>query len=225
MHLLHREGESIEALDNIRFVYEIPAMLAGGAAVLDAALAAWPAVLVIIDTVRAFTRHPAHRNDSNAVQADYDVSNLLRELAAKHRTSLVGIDHTRKLPGDVIDAVIGTSGTTAGCDSVIGMARTPGGDMVLTARGREHEELSYAMRFNGTAGAFGWEIFGSGDEARMSGEREEIIELLRHEAPLTPARIALMLRKNANAVRALLSRMVAAGRITKQGFGYVLSVK
>lgn len=223
MHNLHREGESIDALDNIRFVYQIPPMMKGGAAALDAALTEWPALLVIIDTVRAFTQMRT-RTDSNAVQADYDTSNVLRELAAKHRTAIVGVDHTRKTAGDVIDAVIGTSGTTAGCDAVMGMARTPGGDMVLTARGREHEELSYSMRFSSAPGTFGWEIYGSGDEASMSAERSEIVELLRHEAPLTPAKIALLLRKNANTVRSLLYRMVSAGRISKQsGGGYALN--
>ncbi len=222
MRKLQRPGDSVEALDNIRFVYSIPPMLAGGAAVLDAALTEWPALLVIIDTVRAFTRI-RQRGNTDAVQVDYDVSDTLRQLAAKHRTALIGVEPTRKMPGDVIDSVIGTSGTTAGCDAVVGLSLTPGGDTVLTARGREHEELSYAMRLNNSPDKFGWEIFGSGDEARQSSERAEIIELLRHEAPLTPAKVALMLKKNANAVRAMLSRMVAAGRIVKQGNGYVLA--
>jgi hypothetical protein len=222
MRKLYRGGElALENLDNIRFVYETPAMAAGGLARLDATLAAWPAQLVVIDTVRAFAR--SMDRETNVVQRDYLQSNLLRQLADKHRVAIIGVDHTRKAPGDVIDTVIGTTGVTAGCDAVCGMVRTPNGDTVLTSRGREHEELNYAMRFSNDPNDFGWEIYGSGEEAQLSAEREEIIELLRHEAPLMPARIAMLLKKNANTVRVLLSRMVVAGLVHKQEKGYVLS--
>lgn len=160
-----------------------------------------------------------------------DLADLARATAALNRaesrllTAIVGVDHTRKMPGDVIDAVIGTTGTTAGCDAVIGMARTPNGDTVLTARGREHEELTYALRFDATPGSFGWGIFGSGDDAQTSAAREEIKELLRNEGPLSPAKAALLLRKNVNTVRSTMWRMATAGQVTKQGNAYVLAAR
>ena len=79
------------------------------------------------------------------------------------------------------------------------------------------------MKFNPGEAGFGWEIFGAGDEARLSEERQDILELLRHEAPLTPAKVALLLRKNANTVRRLLSMLAADGRIVKESKGYVLA--
>jgi hypothetical protein len=222
MRRLHQKGESIAALDNIRFVYAISPMLTGGIAELDALLTVESAALVVIDTVRAFARTRTKGNES-IVEADYNVSNMLRELAQKHACALVGVDHSRKAAGDVIDSVIGTSGVTAGCDAVIGLVRSASGDTVLTARGREHEELTYSMRFNNSPGDFGWQILGSGEDAALTEERRDILELLKHEAPLKPAKIALLLKKNANAIRRLLSKLASDGKVTKQGNGYVLS--
>jgi predicted ArsR family transcriptional regulator len=49
------------------------------------------------------------------------------------------------------------------------------------------------------------------------------LELLRHEAPLKPQKVALLLRKNANTVRWHLSELVKDGKVVKQASGYVLS--
>ena len=179
--------------------------------------------LVVIDTMRAFAKIRGKRDD--IVEADYALVSALRHLAVKHATAMVVVDHSRKGAGDVIDVVIGTTGITAACDCVAGMVRAPGGDVVLTARGREHEELTYSMRFESDAKNFGWSIYGSGEEAAMSAERGEIITLLRAEAPLQPAKIALLLRKNANATRVLLTRMVAGDLVVKQAGGYVVKSK
>jgi RecA-family ATPase len=221
MRKLRRDGDSVDALDNIRFVYQARPLLSGGLDELAATLSEWPADLVIIDTIRAFARSAGRPAD--VVQRDYSVSDAIRQIAAKHQTAIIGVDHQRKAPGDVIDSVMGTTGTTAGCDAICGLTRQSSGDSVLTARGREHEELSYALRFGSKDGSFGWEIYGSGEDARMSAEREEIAELLRHEAPLMPARIATLLKKNANTTRVMVSRMAADGQIVKSSKGYVLS--
>jgi len=221
MRKLYRENADVSPLEDIRFVYKIAPMLAGGAAELDEALTNWPADLVIIDTMRAFARIQGRKED--IVDTDYAITTLLREIAQKHRCAIVAVDHTRKAPGDLIDTVMGTTGVTAGCDAVCGMERTTSGDVILTARGRDHEEVSYSLRFNGKEDTFGWEIFGSGDDAKLSAEREEIIELLRNEAPQTAKQVAYLLRKNANTIRGLMWRMALDGSITKQSNGYVLS--
>jgi hypothetical protein len=222
MRKLHPDEDKIPLLDNIRFIYRALPLLGGGAEELSAALEEWPAILVVIDTVRAFSP-PAGKRSDDIVGADYQLMDVLRRIADKYHAAIVGVDHSRKMGGDVVDSLIGTTGRSAGCDALIAMTRGASGDVLMTARGREHEELSYSMRFsNGDGDDFGWSVYAVGDEALLSDQRQEIIELLRHEAPLTPAKIALLLRKNANTVRVLLSRMVSDGRIVKQGKAYVL---
>lgn len=221
MRQLLAHDEDRKPLANIRFVYAISPMFGGGLQELDAALVDAPADLVIIDTMRAFSRIRGRKDD--IVELDYRIATTLREASMRHDTAIVGVDHSRKAPGDVIDSVMGTTGITAGCDAVCGMERTANGDSVLTARGRDHEELSYALRFSKDAGDFGWRVFGTGDDARNSEAREEVILLLKHEAPLQPAKIALLLKRNANTVRSLLYRMVMDGTVLKHAGGYFLA--
>ena len=60
---------------------------------------------------------------------------------------------------------------------------------------------------------------GEGAEIGMSEARQEIVELLTDEAPLRPARIAELLRKNAVTVRRLLMKMAADDVVRKDKSG------
>jgi hypothetical protein len=150
--------------------------------------------------------------------------NVLRQLAEKHQTALVVVHHLRKAAAESgLDCVAGTTGLTAAADAVWTMKRLPGGDFVLDITGREMEDRSYGLRF-GQDEPFGWAIVGEGAGVGLSEERQEIVELLRDEAPLQPAKIAAMLRKNAVTVRRLLQKLYADGLVHKnRDGGYCLS--
>lgn len=209
------------ALGNLHFIYRVKPLLTGGAAELDAYLTAHPAELVVIDTLLAIVRAG---NNRDVLRSDYNEMNVLRQLAEKHRTAMVVVHHLRKAIAETgLDAVAGTTGLTAAADAVWTIKRLPGGDFLLDITGREMEDRTYGLKF-GAGEPFGWRIIGEGPEVGLTEERQEILELLRDEAPLKPAKMAAMLRKNAVTVRRLLQKLHADGFVQKnRDGGYCLS--
>src|SRR5262249_46936948 len=191
------------ALQNIEFIYHLFPLLAGGAAQLDAYLAEKPAELVIIDTLLAVVKASSNRD---LLRGDYSEGTVLRELAEKHKTAILVVHHLRKMGAEYgLDAVAGTTGLTAACDAVWVLKRGGTGECLLEVTGRETEEQTYALRFN-TGEPFGWKLMAEGPGVGLSEERQEILELLKDEAPLKPAKMALLLKKNAVAVRRLVQK-------------------
>ena len=131
-------------LQNIKFVYQIKPLLAGGAAQLDQFLTDHSVELVVIDTLLSFVRASSSRD---IMRAEYNEVNILRELATKHNTAIVVVHHLRKSGADYgLDAVAGTTGVTAAADAVWTLKKMPGGDCVLDITGREMENKSIALR-------------------------------------------------------------------------------
>jgi hypothetical protein len=191
--------------------------MTGGAAQLDLFLAANRSDLVIIDTLLAFVS--AHSGRRDVLRGDYAEVNLLRQLAEKHNNAILGVAHSRKAAGDVVDSIIGTSGTTAACDSVWKLQRMSSGEASLDIRGRELEEALYGLKFNSGA-PFGWQVIGEGAEVGMSEERRDILLVLQQEGAKKPADIARLLgNKNAVTVRRLLQKLAYDGLIRLQPNG------
>lgn len=207
-----------EFLDNIAFVYQADALMVGGAAQIDAYLTEHPCVLVVIDTFFAISKQ-AGRKDLDILQSDYNTINVLREICQRHGCAMLLIHHARKAEGDGVDVVLGTSGISAACDAIWSLKKTPHGDYLLTVRGREMEEVIYGMHFE-NADPFGWRITGTGEEATLSAERRDMLDLLRTEGPLAPKTMATMLRKNPNTVRRLIQKLAEGGLVTKDGETY-----
>ena len=205
-------------LNDIAIVYQADALMAGGAAQIDAHLTENPCVLVVIDTFFAISKQ-AGRKDLDILQSDYNTINVLREICEKHGCGMLLIHHARKAEGDGVDVVLGTSGISAACDAIWSLKKTPQGDAFLTVRGREMEEVIYGMRFD-NADPFGWRITGTGEEATLSTERRDILDLLRNEGPQVPKMIATLLKKNANTIRRLLQKLVKDGFVTKNSETY-----
>jgi len=207
-----------DSLKNIYFVYSVEALMAGGAAQIDAYLTENPCVLVVIDTFFAISKQ-AGRKNIDILQADYNTINVLREICQKHGCAMLLIHHARKADGDGVDVVLGTSGISAACDAIWSLKKTPHGDCLLTVRGREMEEVVFGMRFeNGEP--FGWRITGSGEEAVLSTERRDILDLLRNDGPQVPKVMATLLKKNPTTVRRLLQKLSVDGLVTKDGETY-----
>jgi hypothetical protein len=203
-------------LQNVSFIYQIPPLMTGGAAQLDAFLTANPSELVIADTMLALVS--AHSGRKDVVRGDYAEVNMLRQIAEKHRTAFVCVHHSRKAAGDAVDSMIGTSGTTAACDSVWQLKRLGTGEGGLAVKGREIEEIEYALKFN-TGQPFGWQVIGEGAEVGMSSERRDIITVLEQEGALKPAQIARALVKNSVAIRRLIQKLAFDGLIRRQPNG------
>jgi hypothetical protein len=204
-------------LQNIAFIYQIDPLMTGGAAQLDAFLAANPSELVIADTMLALVA--AHSSRKDVVRGDYTEVNTLRQIAEKHKTALVCVHHSRKAAGDAVDSMIGTSGTTAACDSVWQLKRLSTGEAALEVKGREIEEAEYALKFNSDA-PFGWQVIGEGAEVGMSQERRDIITVLQMEGAKRPADLARLLgNKNVVTVRRLIQKLALDGLIRRQGDG------
>jgi predicted ATP-dependent serine protease len=209
------------ALGNMHFIYQLDPLMSGGALQLDAYLEVNPASLMIIDTLLAVVRANGKRD---VLRSDYEEVNVLRQLAEKHDVAIIVVHHLRKMGADYgLDAVAGTTGITAACDAVWTLRRQSGGECLLEITGREMEEKTYSLKFS-DGDPFGWKLIGEGEQVKLSEERREIIELLRDEAPLKPAKIAILLKKNAVTVRRLLQRLVLDGIVHRNNSGgYVLS--
>ena len=204
-------------LQNVAFIYQIDPLMTGGAAQLDAFLTANPSELVIADTMLALVS--AHSGRKDVVRGDYTEVNTLRQIAEKHKTAFVCVHHSRKAAGDAVDSMIGTSGTTAACDSVWQLKRLSTGEASLEVKGREIEEAEYALKFNSGA-PFGWQVIGEGAEVGMSQERRDIITVLQQEGAKKPADIARLLgNKNVVTTRRLIQKLAFDGLIRKQGDG------
>lgn len=197
-------------LQNIEFIYKIPALLAGGSQYLENYLAARCPALVIIDTLFAFTGSTSTNRD--VVQADYQRIKTLGEIAARQGTAILVVHHLRKGTGGGIDAVMGTTGTTAAADCIWTLERSDT-NTVLEIVGRELEEQTLALHLDLASEFPGWQLLGDGPTVLANEERQDIYDLLWEEGPLKPEQIARKLTKNGGAVRRLLRKMVESTQI------------
>lgn len=202
-------------LNNIKMVYEIPPLLAGGAAILDKHLEEHPAEVVIIDSLLALVRQAGRGKSVDVMQADYNVTNTLRQIAEKHGITILLIAHTRKAPGDAIDTVQGTMGLVAATDAIWVLSRDSRGTF-LTTTGRE----IYASIFGlSLVRDRGWKITGEGDEVEQGVERREILDLLRENGPMKLTSIARTVHKSVSTVHNLLGKLSESGLVIRSHYG------
>jgi len=203
-------------LQNIRFRYTLKSLADGGAAELDHILSSGNYGLVIIDT---FLRLAKAGGSRDVMRSEYAEIAQLQELAQRHKLAMLLVHHTRKMAAESgLDTVAGTTGITAACDAVWTLRKQPNGECVLEITGREMEELTLGLKLQ-TGDPFGWQLTAEGAEVGMSEARQEIVELLKDDAPLAPARIAGLLRKNAVTIRRLLQKLAAADVVRKDSSG------
>lgn len=204
-------------LQNIEFRYVLKSLSEGGAEELDTLLKGSNYRLLVIDTFLRMAK--AGGSNRDATRSEYAEVAQLQELAQRRQIATVLVDHTRKMGAENgLDTVSGTTGKTAACDAVWTLKKLSTGDAVLEVTGREMEEQTLGLRLV-TGDGFGWRLIGEGVEVGMSEARQEIVELLKDEAPLSPARIAAMLKKNAVTIRRLLQKLAADDVVRKDGSG------
>ncbi len=207
--------EKTPFLENLHFIYRLKPMLGGGAAELDAHLTANPSELVVIDTLLAVSQGRPNRD---VFRADYAEVTVVRELAEKHQTAFLLVAHSRKASAEYhVDSVAGTSGVTAAADAIWSLTRKPEGS-ILEISGREMEETALALALR-TDHPFGWVKTGSGDLARTSEARADLIAALRDEGWLKPVDLARQTGKNPSTVRRLLQEMLQSGQVFRNQEG------
>lgn len=212
-------------LENISMVYSMSPLSQGGRDQLDKILEDRRPALVIIDTFLALVGGSDKKRD--VMRSEYTEIDTIRHVATKHETAMVLVHHMRKaVVGESgLDAVAGSTGVTAAADAVwtIKKEDPAAGICSMEVVGREVEEQSLAIRFK-RDGQVGWELMGTGPEVKTIKDEREIMTLLRDEGALSPARIAGLLRMNANNVRSVLYSMSQRGAVTRQSSGtYILN--
>jgi len=206
-----------EVMERIEWSFELEQpLMAGGAAALDASLQHDPVDVLIVDSQLAIVRQ-AKREGLDVMQADYNISDTLRQIAEKHKNSVVLINHTTKTLRDyALDAIQGTTGTTAATDTAWVFQRTRAGETTLSTIGRQVPENVYALkREEGPA----WTIIGEGDEVLQSESRQDILQLLRDNGPMKPSQMAGRLHRNISGVHRLLVALCDLSLVTKTSYG------
>jgi len=180
----------------------------GGLDRLDLWLSANPgARLVVIDTL-AKVRTPRARNDV-LYDSDYEVVGALKRLAETHSVAILLVHHLRKQQtSDPVDALSGTLGLSGAADGVLVLTKERRArEATLFVTGRDLDERELALEWDDILSS--WRLVGDAETARLSRERQEIVDLFRREAgrPMGPALVARLLGKGLGAARKLLWQM------------------
>ena len=204
---------------------EWPLIGRGGIAELERYIVEQQPRCIIIDTLIRIRRK---KRSQDRYEADYESLAELQQLATRRRLAIIVIHHTNKADGsDFLDAVSGSTGLTAATDSVAVLTRARGeADGLLEITGRDIEEKSFALQFDGEA--LSWSLLGDGREYAMSKERREILEHLRELGPderSWPKGIAEALGRpeKSESVRKLCVKLVGENLVDRDDRGYFAS--
>lgn len=162
--------------------------------------------LVVLDTLAKL--RPPRLKSADLYHYDMEVGGRLQALAAKFNIALLLVHHCNKLKADdPLDSVSGSTGLTGSADAIWILTRTRGkADAKLFATGRDFEERELALKFHGPAS--GWELLGDAVEVARSPERNEILDALRENGPMTVKQLSEYTGKKYDNVKGLLSKMV-----------------
>jgi hypothetical protein len=182
--------------------------------------------LVVIDTLKKI-RPPRSKNGS-VYDEDYDFMGELKRLADEFEVAFLVLHHVRKASAeDVFDTVSGSIGLTGAADATLVLTRSRGkkeGLLHLTGRDVEEQADEDAMALEWDVDTGCWTLTGKVASQMVSGERQQIIEVLETLArPLSPKEIADMLNKNPSTTRTLLQKMTNQGQISCQNGVYTAS--
>lgn len=195
---------------------------AAGAVLLDEYLAAHPNCRIVAVDVLAKIRPSGDRR--GAYEQDYEAIAAWKEVADKHRITLIIVHHTRKAEADdVFDEVSGTLAINGVVDQIIVLKRMPADpkQATLHMRGRDlpdDHELGIELR------AGWWHLIGRAADVAASDARREILEVLREaEGPMTTADLMKATgRRSRPSFSKLLGKMVEARHIRRVGKGYAI---
>ncbi len=220
MKLLARQGAWCS---NLHFVYDLLPLLGGGAEQLEAAISTVKPRMLVIDTLTAAIKGGGAKN-SDVFRSQYAEVTRVRKIAEENHIAVILIHHSRKGSGSdgAVEAVAGTGGIAAAVDCLYYLKRKPEAEATLEIIGRESEESTWALKLGQSP--FGWEFLGDDAEHFLTGERKELLAVLREDGGMSPAALAGELGKPRPAVRMLLKRMLEDGQLRKAGGKYYPSL-
>ena len=208
---------------DLHFIYDLLPLQGGGAEQLEAAIAKVKPRLLVIDTLTAAIKGGS-KSSNDVFRSQYAEASRVRKIAEDHNLAVLLIHHSRKggSSDGAVEAVAGTGGIAAAVDCLYYLKRKPESEATLEIIGREAEESTWALRLGNSP--FGWEFLGDDADHLLTGERKELLALLREDGAMAPAAIALELGKTRPAVRQLLKRMRDDGQLQKDGNKYFPSL-
>jgi hypothetical protein len=201
--------------EKLELFYEWPRIGEGGEEALNRYLDAHPGTeLVVIDTLKMI--RPRTNDNRNAYDVDYEAVRPLLEIANKRRVAFLVIHHLRKREADdPLDEISGSTGLTGGVDGVTVLTRERGdADAFLYVTGRDIEE-DRKVAFTFDSNIVMWQLRGDAAEYQLSKSRQEIIEALKGEPPLSCKAIAEKLNKPRGTIAPLVSEMFRAGQLVQ----------
>lgn len=173
--------------------------------------------LVVIDT---WGRWAVVRDGNDYGQVTAAAAQL-KAVADEYDVCILCVHHARKADvSDFLDATLGSTGLAAVADSTLVLRRGRGNrDAVLSATGRDIEEVEYVVHFDSETGT--WALRGTTAEVQETDARQQIVDLLAESEPMTPKEVAESLGKNPSTVRTLMSKMADAGVLTSMSGKYI----
>lgn len=213
--------------DNLHLFTKWPRVDSGGLLHLDAFLKEHADTrLVIVDTLAKVRARVSGKASGNLYQEDYEAIEGLKALADAYAVVLLTLTHLRKAGAeDVVDLVTGTAGLTGAADTVMVLRRPRGqAEGTLFVTGRDVEEQELAVRFDPDSCL--WTILGEAQERAATVERQEILDLMRHEPVRhwSARELASLTGKKANAITKTLIRLEKNGLIRTHSYGHYIII-
>ena len=195
----------------VDFALTWPALDDGGLVNLQDELTAGAYNLLVIDTLsRCLTRR---QNQNDVTDMTFALS-ALQQLAFSRSMTILLIDHHTKGSqaldlADPVDDLLGSSGKGAVADAVFGLYRPRGQrEVKLLGRGRDFDELSFDLRFDGVTGC--WQH----DAPTLTFPQQAIIDALQRAGAMTAAKIARATEQDRSNSFTRLQELVARNLIT-----------
>jgi len=209
----------VPAPDGLHFAFGWRGINDAGLQDLDGWLTANPETKMVIIDILARIRG-RKRGGGSMYDADYEEIAKIKAVADTHEVAILIVHHTRKAGSrDLFDLVSGSTGLTGAADTIALLFRErfqP--NAVLAISGRDQEDVELALRFDAETAT--WEMLGQADEARLTPERREIVELLKKAgSPMRLKEIAEALGKKKSNVANLLNDLGDQGMVDKCGYG------
>ncbi|MBX3664979.1 MAG: AAA family ATPase [Burkholderiales bacterium] len=204
------------------FFYETewPRAGEGGEQAIEAWLRATPnARLVIVDTLEKI--RPRRTRNGSVYADDYAATQELKKLSDKYGITILIIAHNKKGKSendDPLELVSGSMGLTGGSDGALVIERPRGQtDAKLHVSGRDIEyepDAGYVIRFN--KATCKWEMVGDAALLGNSAAQQSILDAIRRAGhPLTAEQVGKATRRNRQAARHILMRLVDAGKLVE----------
>lgn len=204
------------------FFYETewPRVGEGGEQAIEAWLRATPnARLVIVDTLERI--RPRRTRNGSVYADDYAATQELKKLSDKYSITILIIAHNKKGRSendDPLELVSGSMGLTGGCDGALIIERPRGQSdarFYVIGRDIEHEpDEGYVIRFNKST--CHWEMLGDAATLGNSAAQQSIIDAIRNAGhPLTAEQVGKATRRNRQAARHILLRLVDTGKLVE----------